>query len=258
MPRIRIVVGLAAVLGLVAVLLAVSRSEVGGTLGRMTGLGPDCTVTGPRGGEGRVVSLTRDAAEATATAAATARPGDGRAREAVRGAAAGSGVTLTAAETTVVTDALTGRTRGALTCASPRTPGEEPDALDRRGLTARAARVRADLLAAFGPQRLGGYAPGGVSTGHMEGSAHYEGRAIDVFYRPTTPTQKQRGWAVAQYLVAHAERLGVRTVIYDARIWSAFRAAQGWRTYAVDTTGRPAAVADVLLHRDHVHVDVAD
>ena len=259
MLRMRVLVGLAVVLGLVAVLAALSRTGVGSTLEGMTGLGPDCSVTSCGADEERAVALSREAAESTATAAAAAvRAGDGRARAAVRSAAADSGATLTTAEVAVVTDALTGRSRGALTCASPDAPGEESDALDPRGLTARAAQVRSDLLAVFGRQRLGGYAPGGVSTGHMEGSAHYEGRAIDVFYRPMTPAQKQRGWAVAQYLVAHAERLGVRTVIYDARIWSAWRASQGWRPYAVDTAGRPASVADVLLHRDHVHVDVAD
>ncbi len=118
--------------------------------------------------------------------------------------------------------------------------------------------MRADLLEAFGPLALGGYAPGGVTTGHMPGSAHYEGRAVDVFYRPITPRQKTRGWAVAQYLVANAERLDVRTVIYDARIWTAWRAGEGWREYDVDTSGRSRQVAGVLLHRDHVHVDVAD
>ena len=53
-------------------------------------------------------------------------------------------------------------------------------ALKGSGLTARADAVRRDLLALFPDLPLGGFAPGGVSTGHMEGSAHYEGRAIDV------------------------------------------------------------------------------
>ena len=29
----------------------------------------------------------------------------------------------------------------------------------------------------------------------MAGSAHYEGRAIDVFVRPVSPANKVRGWA---------------------------------------------------------------
>jgi hypothetical protein len=92
----------------------------------------------------------------------------------------------------------------------------------------------------------------------MRGSAHYEGRAVDVFFRPVNGRSRTRGWALAQYAVAHAERLSVETVIYDGRIWTSRRAAQGWRAYSPDTSGRTAKVAGILEHRDHVHVDVAD
>jgi hypothetical protein len=92
----------------------------------------------------------------------------------------------------------------------------------------------------------------------MPGSAHYEGRAVDIFYRPVRPATRHQGWATAQYLVAHAERLRVATVIYDGQIWTARRAAQGWRDYAPDTAGRTRKIANVLEHRDHVHVDVLD
>ena len=104
---------------------------------------------------------------------------------------------------------------------------------------------------------MGGFAPGGVSSGHSPGSAHYEGRAVDVFVRPVTVPNRQHGWAVAQYLVANAGRLGVATVIFDGRIWTARRSFQGWRDYTPDTRGRSRAVAAILEHRDHVHVDVS-
>ena len=87
----------------------------------------------------------------------------------------------------------------------------------------------------------------------MEGSAHYEGRAIDVFVRPVNPTNRVRGWAVAQYLVSQADRMGIRTVIFDDRIWTAGRSDDGWRDYdPPERSGDPA----ILEHRDHVHVDV--
>jgi hypothetical protein len=92
----------------------------------------------------------------------------------------------------------------------------------------------------------------------MPGSAHYQGRAIDVFFRPVNAGNKARGWQLAQYLVARADRLSINTVIFDDRIWTAARADEGWRHYRVDVTGRSAATARVLEHRDHVHVDVAD
>ena len=106
----------------------------------------------------------------------------------------------------------------------------------------------------FPDQPLGGFEPGGVSTGHMEGSAHYEGRAVDVFVRPVNRVNKTRGWAIAQYLVSQADRLAIRTVIFDDRIWtSGLRSGSGWRDY--DPPSRSGDRA-ILEHRDHVHVDV--
>ena len=90
----------------------------------------------------------------------------------------------------------------------------------------------------------------------MTGSAHYEGRAIDVFFRPISADNKRRGWVVAQYLVANAARLDIEHVIFDGRIWTAgTRRSDGWRDYDAPKRHDPATSA-VLEHRDHVHVDV--
>ena len=125
------------------------------------------------------------------------------------------------------------------------------------GLTPRAERVRSDLVSAFGPLPLGGFAPEGVTTGHMPGSTHYEGRAVDVFVRPVTEENRRRGWAVAAYLVAHAERLALGNVIFDGHIWSSGGSAdEGWRTYSPPRSGSTPAEQAILEHRDHVHVDV--
>ena len=94
----------------------------------------------------------------------------------------------------------------------------------------------------------------GVSSGHMEGSAHYEGRAIDIFVRPISKANNRRGWAIASYLVAHADRLLIDHVIFDDMIWSAGpRSEAGWRDY---DPGDGPGDRKVLEHRDHVHVDV--
>ncbi|TWG91180.1 hypothetical protein L615_008200000030 [Nocardioides sp. J9] len=119
------------------------------------------------------------------------------------------------------------------------------------GLTPRAEKVRKELLERFGRLSLGGYAPGGVSSGHMEGSAHYDGRAIDAFVRPISPANKTRGWAMAHWAVANAARLQIRTVIFDDRIWTAGR--EGWRDYDPPRSSGDRAI---LEHRDHVHIDV--
>jgi hypothetical protein len=162
-----------------------------------------------------------------------------------------------AAGARALASALTGWSRGAFSCVVDDPDGPREIA-GGSGLTGRAERVRRDLGAVFGSLPMGGFEPGGVSTGHMKGSAHYEGRAIDVFVRPINPDNKRRGWAIASYLVSQAERLRIDHVIFDGRIWSAGgRSEDGWRPYRPDVP-QSASVETrrILEHRDHVHVDV--
>jgi hypothetical protein len=152
--------------------------------------------------------------------------------------------------------ALTGWSKHAFTCVVRHESAAEADDLDEVGLSGRAAVVREELDNVFGDLPMGGFQAGGVSSSHMEGSAHYEGRAIDVFVRPVNEGNKRKGWAIASYLVAQADRLGIAHVIFDDRIWTVGdRSEDGWRDYDPgDTPGSRA----VLEHRDHVHVDVID
>jgi len=154
--------------------------------------------------------------------------------------------------------ALTGNSGAALTCVVGQPDvGKQPMRGD--GLTARANTVRRAVLGAYGDLPLGGFAPGGVGSGHMSGSAHYEGRAVDIFFRPISPDQTIRGWALANYLVANASRLQIEHVIFDRMVWTAGAdSRRGWHTYhPPELTGNesPATLA-ILQHRDHVHVDV--
>jgi hypothetical protein len=157
-----------------------------------------------------------------------------------------------------VASALTGYSESAFSCVIDG-PDADPQKLRADGLTGRADAVRRDLRTAFGELPLGGFAPGGVSTGHMEGSAHYEGRALDIFFRPVNPENRRRGWVVAHYLVANAARLKIGHVIFDASIWTAGdRSAEGWREFTprnLNGVEDPATLS-TLEHRDHVHVDV--
>lgn len=155
------------------------------------------------------------------------------------------------ADARVLASALTGNSPASFACTVHARPAAGSTALSQAGLTPRAQRVRRALTAAFGDLAWGGFAPGGVRSGHMPGSAHYEGRALDIFVRPVTAENRARGWAVAHFLVAQARRLEIRTVIFDDRIWQV-RTGE-WRDYRAPR--RPGSQT-VLEHRDHVHVDV--
>jgi hypothetical protein len=158
------------------------------------------------------------------------------------------------ADARVLASTLTGYSPAGFACVVRHDDAEVQDLL-RSGLTPRAAAVRRDLRRTFGRLPLGGFQPGGVTSGHMEGSAHYDGRAIDIFFRPASQPNQRHGWAVAQYLVARANDLGIETVIYDDRIWTAgLRSEAGWREY--DEPSGPNQ--PTLEHRDHVHVDVIE
>jgi hypothetical protein len=149
---------------------------------------------------------------------------------------------------------LLGKRGPVLTCTVPGIPDlVRAEPMGPTGLTPRAVALRIAMRETFGKQIIGGFAPGGVTTGHVEGSAHYEGRAIDVFLRPISAANQQLGWQQAQWAVAHADRLQVATVIFNRRVWSAELSSSGWRNYEYPDgpTENP-----VLLHEDHVHVDV--
>ncbi len=157
-----------------------------------------------------------------------------------------------------IASAMSGYSEAAFTCTTEQPNGGAQD-ITESGLTPRAEEVREDIKTSFGELPLGGFAPGGVTSGHMKGSSHYEGRAIDVFFRPVSADNSRRGWVLAHYLVANAERLDINHVIFDDRIWTAGDESEdGWRNFDPPdvSSGTSAGTREVLEHRDHVHVDV--
>lgn len=119
------------------------------------------------------------------------------------------------------------------------------------GLTPRAEQVREAMTEVFGDQSLGGFVPGGVDQGHGADSTHYDGRAIDIFFRPVTEENRREGWILAHWLVAHAEDLKIQYVIFDDQFWSAHISGGQWHDYDA-----PEPSNEILRHLDHVHVDV--
>ena len=116
------------------------------------------------------------------------------------------------------------------------------------GLTPRAAQVRGLVVDTFGVTDIGGFA----TEGHVAGSDHYTGRAIDVMLTPLGPTNTELGWQIATYLQSRAQELGIKYLIWDGRQWSPERAGEGWRPYRHPSGGS----SPTLDHQDHVHVSV--
>jgi hypothetical protein len=130
----------------------------------------------------------------------------------------------------------------------------QPEEEGASGLTPRAQRVRNAWRARFGRLPDGGFAPGGITTGHVDNSSHYDGRAIDVFFRPVgNAAQTRRGWVFAQWAVAHADDYDVLSVIYADHIWTSWASSVGWRDYVHPSGNR---TNPILRHLDHVHVAV--
>lgn len=158
-----------------------------------------------------------------------------------------------ATQAAAVASALRGLTGPALSCSATLGPATT-QTLGADGLTPRAQAVWVAVGRIFGVLPAGGFRPGGVTTGHVPGSAHYEGRAIDYMYRPVTVKSLAHGWVLAQWLTAHAQPLLIRTIIFDKKIWTPTAdVSTTWRDYTV-TYGQTED--PTLEHLDHVHVDV--
>ncbi|WP_026532913.1 hypothetical protein [Arthrobacter sp. H41] len=138
-----------------------------------------------------------------------------------------------------------------LSCRGSAATDLQVQQLTGTGLTPRAERLREAMTEVFGDQSLGGFAPGGVGQGHGADSTHYDGRAIDIFFRPVTEENRREGWMLAHWLVAHAEDLDIQYVIFDDRFWSVHTSSGRWHDYDAPEPGN-----EILRHLDHVHVDV--
>ena len=128
-----------------------------------------------------------------------------------------------------IASALTGNSQGGVLVHGGRRPRRGLPALDEAGLTRRAAGVRADLAARSASSRWvgapgrGGDGPHGL--GALRRPRHRRLRP------PGRDDNKRRGWAIAGYLVAQADRLGIYTVIFDDRTWKVGdRSRTGGRT----------------------------
>jgi peptidoglycan hydrolase-like protein with peptidoglycan-binding domain len=99
----------------------------------------------------------------------------------------------------------------------------------------------------------------------MSTTEHYDGRAVDWFTNARTADGKARGEALVSWLTAtdargnvaaNARRLGVMYIIWNNRIWGAYRPADGWRPYS-GCASTPSPGSDTACHRNHVHLSLS-
>ena len=130
---------------------------------------------------------------------------------------------------------------------SPYLPQVSCDPVTKPGTDA----LRSLLMATYGGRDLG--ITRGCEIGAL--SEHKEGRAWDWGLSAAVPAEKALaqqflGWLIAPgpngMAAANARRLGVMYVIWNGRIWSAYRASEGWRAYSGGES-----------HAGHIHISLA-
>jgi murein DD-endopeptidase MepM/ murein hydrolase activator NlpD len=117
-------------------------------------------------------------------------------------------------------------------------------------ITARTAYILAQVQAAF---------PGSAWSCWSQRSGpseHPLGRACDGTFgnsigTPATGEALEQGWAAVNWLKDNAQELGVEYLIWQGRIWSVARAAEGWRKYDGGGMHDPDSVTGG--HFDHAH-----
>lgn len=148
---------------------------------------------------------------------------------------------------------------GGTPCGVPVTgtecPANPQSARWEYGLVTDAVRLSRCMYAAFGSEpylgSLGGYSPG---SGHIRGSDHYTGRALDLGVREYRGAGRQLGDRMVAWLLANRQAFNVRQIIWYDKIITFRRDGTGqWKTYT-HPSGR--TWDDNLQHRNHVHVGV--
>ncbi len=159
---------------------------------------------------------------------------------------------------TRLAEALKGAGAADITCtpdvepvsAHTATGGWPPQQMGPDGLTPRTRYLRDLIKSGFGETNLGGWCPGGCTTGHIEGSDHYTGHAIDVMILPhTDPERIADGNRIATWAVANADQLAIKYLIWRSRIWTP---NEGWHAY----THPSGSSGPTLAHANHVHLSV--
>lgn len=117
------------------------------------------------------------------------------------------------------------------------------------GLTPDATRVARCTKHNFGDFTMYGRA----ERPNNPNSDHPTGRAVDIMIKDwQRPAGKMQGNEIAGWLQANASKLGVKYIIWDAKVWRVSAPEKGWAQYR-----HPSGSSNPTLdHLDHIHVSV--
>jgi peptidoglycan hydrolase-like protein with peptidoglycan-binding domain len=137
-------------------------------------------------------------------------------------------------------------------------PANSCDPHAKPGTTAVGDLLKATYGSFYGIDRTCGTDP-------LPTSEHYDGRALDYFLDVHVARQRAEAQAFIAWLFAddaqgrpyaNARRLGVMYLIWNNRIWGAYRASEGWRPYS-GCASRTSSAYDTTCHRDHIHISLS-
>jgi murein DD-endopeptidase len=117
-------------------------------------------------------------------------------------------------------------------------------------ITARTAHVLAALRARFPSSSWACWRAGDARSEHPDGRA-CDGTFGNPIGEPASGHALTLGWQVTNWLKTTARTLGVEYLIWQGRIWSVTRTAEGWRPYDGGDMHDPHSVTGG--HLDHLH-----
>ncbi|MEQ6900793.1 M23 family metallopeptidase [Nocardioides sp. YIM 152588] len=120
-------------------------------------------------------------------------------------------------------------------------------------ITARTAYVLAQIRQRFSNSSWACWRAGDSRSEHPKGRA-CDGTFGNAIGQAATGAALEFGWRVTNWLRTNARTLGVEYLIWQGRIWSLARDAEGWRSYDGGGMHDPTSITGA--HRDHLHVTV--
>jgi hypothetical protein len=154
------------------------------------------------------------------------------------------------ADATTLSGALTGRVHGALTC----TVNGVGAASAGTGTSAVSADLKKEFGKVVSTAALGARSASSDEAGSSPSSPRQQLLAVSL---RGSAYQTQRGWAVAQWSVAHAKNLHITEVEYAGRKWTSGDCGKGWVSTASGSASAASSSAATGADTADVRITVA-